>query len=36
MLAARPGDGELQQIERVIVPFFDADLLKEASASTQQ
>ncbi len=34
--AVVPGDGELQQIERAIVPFFDADLRKQAGAATQQ
>jgi len=31
-----PGDGEMEQIERAIVPFFDADLPKQAGAATRQ
>jgi class 3 adenylate cyclase/pimeloyl-ACP methyl ester carboxylesterase len=30
-----PGDGEIQQIERAIVPFFDADVPKQAGAASQ-
>jgi pimeloyl-ACP methyl ester carboxylesterase len=33
---AVPGDGDLLQIERAIMPFFDADLPKQAGAATQR
>jgi hypothetical protein len=30
-----PGDGEMEQLDWAIVPFFDADLAKQAGSATQ-